>query len=292
MVNQPEDEFVTAFRKKPAKAPRGLLPGRRVATTLVWATATVAAVTLGVTAAGAVVGNDRTDLAADQQPGPSVSAEPTEKSKPAAEDEKKDAPSEEPTKEQTQAAPPAAAPPAAAQPEPEKSAPASEAADEKDEDDKAKDSAPRKLTAQDKNALVDGKQYKLLSALGTCLDRGSDNGAVGTNVVSWVCTTGGNQTFTLREAGRDLYRLEEGGRCVGVTNASTEAGGNIAMLACNESMSQRWSLTEVGDGYRTLAAGHSRYCMDVEAGKSETGTNVRQWHCNSMRAQQWLLKAA
>ncbi|MFK0222649.1 hypothetical protein ACIQWN_31215 [Streptomyces vinaceus] len=56
--SQPEPSFAEAFRRRPVRAPLGLLPGRRVWTTLGW----TAAVTVPLTLTASLVGNGTLDF--------------------------------------------------------------------------------------------------------------------------------------------------------------------------------------------------------------------------------------
>ncbi|WP_129841629.1 RICIN domain-containing protein [Streptomyces sp. RFCAC02] len=293
MVDEPEKGFASTYRKKPAVAPRGLLPGRRVFTSMGWGVATAVVVSLSVVAAGAVLGGDgdpdTTLVSGTLEPTPEQ--QETEPAEPAAptEEETEEA-AEEPTEEEE---PPVEeeAPVVQEEPDPEPEIEEEEQEEEVEEEDTGAESGTALTETIQGPEPVDGQTYRLISGLGTCLDRSNGLTDPGTAVQSFGCNDGDAQRFTLHEVGRDLWMLQSGNVCVGVQDASQDMGGDIRMYTCNESMSQRWSLTEVGDGYFELAAGHSKYCMDVENGKSESWTNVRQWDCNQARAQQWKFEA-
>ncbi|MQS07701.1 hypothetical protein FNX48_011130, partial [Streptomyces sp. IF17] len=99
----PPGTFAATFAERPTRGRLGLVPGRRVFVTLGGGVATAAALTLAVTAVGAVwpEGRDRTETVASTEEPPASQSPPPVGPEPESETE----PSEEEEKEEEEAAP-------------------------------------------------------------------------------------------------------------------------------------------------------------------------------------------
>ncbi|MFR9723407.1 RICIN domain-containing protein [Streptomyces sp. MS19] len=290
MARKPADRFGEAFRRRPALARRGLLPGRRVAVSLLWAA--VVASLLGVSAlgAGALLDGGSGDRVPEPvaAPRPVVevpAVEPTEE-EPTEEPTEEEEPAEEEPAEEPAPPPP---PPVVEEPveeeEPAEEEPAGE--EEPAEEEPAGEEEPATRSDPAPGLIADGT-YHIVNGIGTCLDRSNSRDDPGTVIWSFHCNSSYAQTWQVRAVGDDTYRLETpGGTCAAVQDSSQEMGALIRLNPCSDATAQYWKARDVGDGYVELHAGHSPWCLDVKNGDTTSTAEIRQWHCNNARPERW-----
>ncbi|TDC06009.1 hypothetical protein E1265_35035 [Streptomyces sp. 8K308] len=292
MPKQQPQRFVDAFADRPALARRGLLPGRRVFTSLGWAVAVATVVSVTGWSMGTFLAGDDgapETVAADvpQQPSPEPEPEPTTE-EPEPEEEREEQPEEQPEEEpeQTQEQPPPRPQQQEEQPEVEEEEPEPEREEEPEPETEEAD------TVRQENVVPDGV-YRLMPGTtdDRCLDVDSSGTDAGTNVRQWECNETSAQNFALQSTGtRNTYRLIGlGGNCVDVENGSLDAGANIRMWGCNGAPAQQFRLEPNLNGY-VLVSARSGHCMDVMDASVDWGANVRQWECNRTPAQTWRLE--
>ncbi|MDT0267675.1 RICIN domain-containing protein [Streptomyces sp. DSM 44915] len=317
MVNKSGDDFPTQYRRGPAKTPRGLLPGRRVYTSLGWGTTAAVAVVLTVVTAGAFLGGGAgtgTGTGNASEQAAQLPTTPDRNTSDSVTEDEGEAPPEDLTEETVQdstretdrdstrdSTERAAVDSADRSTDLGVRAVEPPAPEERDEESvqvrepmalettPAQSGTPtgeRGRRVVSPEPLVDGGTYRVLSGLGTCLDRRYGAKEPGTEVQSFRCNSADAQVFRLHEVADDVWVLRSGLVCLAVAGATPEMGGGVEMATCDASPSQRWAVS--GDnGLRQLTAGHSGYCLDIADGRTESGTDVRQWDCNQMPAQQW-----
>ncbi|TDC63073.1 RICIN domain-containing protein [Streptomyces hainanensis] len=285
MPKQQPERFVDAFTQRPALARRGLLPGRRVFTSLGSAAAVAVVVALSAWSLGNVMSGDE-----DETP-VAFSAELTERTpepEPAPEEEPEPEPTEEESAEEepeTEEQPPPPAP----DPEPEETEEEPPPPEEEPEEEPEPENA--EVVSQE-NLVPDGV-YRLLPGTtdDRCLDVDSSGTENGTNIRQWECNETSAQNFALQSTGElNTYRMVGlGGNCVDIAGESLDAGANIHMWDCNGDLGQEFRLEPNLNGYVVISA-QSGHCMDVMDASTDWGANVHQWLCNRTPAQTWRLE--
>ena len=74
-----------------------------------------------------------------------------------------------------------------------------------------------------------------------------------------------------------------------VKNASYYAGANVRFHTVDNTASQMFEVTYLGNGKYTFQNYNSKKMLDVENGGTTSGTNVRQWTDNGSSSQTWIL---
>ncbi|GAB2896684.1 RICIN domain-containing protein [Streptomyces mayteni] len=286
MPKQQPERFVDAFTHRPALARRGMLPGRRVFTSLASAAAVAVVVALSAWSLGNVMsGDDETPVAADltaRIPAP----EPAPEREPAPEPTEEETVEEEPETEEQP-------PPPAPDPETEETEEPVEEPVEEPEEEPAEEPEPENAEVVRQENLVPDGVYRLLAGTtdDRCLDVDSSGTENGTNVRQWECNETAAQNFALQSTGElNTYTLTGlGGNCVDIAGDSLDAGANIHMWNCNGGMSQRFRLEPNLNGY-ILVSTMTSHCVDVMDASTDWGANVHQWLCNRTPAQTWRLE--
>lgn len=82
------------------------------------------------------------------------------------------------------------------------------------------------------------------------------------------------------------------GLALDVDCADFSSGANVQQYARNGSATQRWLITQRGDGAYTIAsAGGPGLVLDAKWGSTSNGTNVQLYESNGSAAQSWRLAA-
>lgn len=106
------------------------------------------------------------------------------------------------------------------------------------------------------------------------------------------CINGGSQqNWYFTPVGGGYYTLQNGlsGKCLDVTNASTQDGALMQQYSCNGGQQQNWYFTVVGNGYYTIQNQLSGKCLDDTNASTSNGTQMQQWSCNGASQQSWYL---
>lgn len=88
-----------------------------------------------------------------------------------------------------------------------------------------------------------------------------------------------NVTYTFRNA--------HAGKCLDVTNVSSENGANIQLWECTGQAAQQFTLVPYEEGYYSLKNVQSQKCIDVWARSTEAGANLAQYTCSGGTNQQF-----
>ncbi|MDT0308742.1 RICIN domain-containing protein [Streptomyces sp. DSM 44917] len=282
----PPSRFSQAFARRPAVARRGLLPGRRVFTSLAWTAAVILVVTLSVWTAGTLLPGDGGPSEAVAAPRPSAAEEApaTPEETPEPEPTQEETEPERPRERTEEAEPADPGPETRPDPEPERE-PGPEPDPDPEPETRPDPDTPR-AGEPEEPAIVSGAVYVLHSGPGGCLDMGPGN-SDGDNVMQWECNGTPNQAFTVRAHGPDHYTLWAKGLCLDVAAASPDAGANVQMAYCSGVAAQDWRFEPLGDGRYRLVSAVSGHCLDVTGGRPEPGTNVIQWTCTGGTPQVW-----
>ena len=143
--------------------------------------------------------------------------------------------------------------------------------------------------------------YYIKSNLGTTIDLTSGAVASGTNIQMYTMADTQAQKWKLdaTRANASERPLEDGTymiqnstntqRVFDVQSGSVSNGGNIRLYQSNNTSSQRYEFTYVGNGYYKILAERSGKSLDVSNGSSSAGTNLQQYAWNGTAAQLWKL---
>ena len=82
-------------------------------------------------------------------------------------------------------------------------------------------------------------------------------------------------------------------KVVDLNAGNTKNGNNIQLYASNDTVSQKWKVTNLGNDYYEIASIiDNSYVLDVDGGGKKKGTNVQIYKQNNTSAQKWTLKYA
>ncbi|WP_129286923.1 RICIN domain-containing protein [Streptomyces sp. GZWMJZ-114] len=306
-----EQTFADTFRQRPARAPHGLVPSRRVWVTLGWAAAVSATVTLSAVAARATVldddGKESPALAASDtsarvaaDPAASPSGSPTSSPSPS------QSPSKEAAKPQEKSGSggsggggpvsggaPAGAPAAPPTGTQEKSgtggsgggsdggAAKSEAKkDTKDEKPSGSSgssggNAPKKAQApaQDFSRPLGAIVGRYGDFQGHCVQ------LAGSSLKLYPCDGGADQQWQFAKDGT----LRKNGRCLSLAGRSTNDGTYAVMAGCDSTNVTQWRYSP-GNDIVNVAADK---CLDVANASTAGGTPLQIAWCSGNWAQKW-----
>ncbi|MBN1845525.1 MAG: RICIN domain-containing protein [Sedimentisphaerales bacterium] len=128
-----------------------------------------------------------------------------------------------------------------------------------------------------------GLWYAILARhSGKCLEVAGGPTATGngTTVQQWDYHGQHNQQWRLEPAADGYYRLtprHARGKCLDVSEASTDAGADVIQWDYTGGANQQWRLLAGEDGHFALVARHSDMCADVNGVSTANGANVLQW---------------
>src|SRR3569833_132030 len=120
---------------------------------------------------------------------------------------------------------------------------------------------------------------------GRCLDVPIGSASPGTQVQSYDCSGGANQTWTLTSSGQLTVNSGGATLCLDAYANQTSAGSKVETWTCNGAANQQWRLNSGG----TVTGVQSGLRLDVTAGATANGSLVELWTCNGQSNQQWTL---
>jgi hypothetical protein len=85
---------------------------------------------------------------------------------------------------------------------------------------------------------------------------------------------------------------QNSGKCADVVGASTANGAEIIQYTCGTGANQRFTLTDLGNGYYNIVSVNSGKCLDVSGSSTANGARIIQYTCGTGTNQQWELRAA
>jgi chitinase len=89
-----------------------------------------------------------------------------------------------------------------------------------------------------------------------------------------------NGTYTLQAV--------HSGKCAEVAGSSLSDGAGVQQWSCSSTkLSQRWKVTDLGNGYARVTNANSNKCLDVYGASTADGAKIQQWSCNTGYNQQW-----
>ncbi|MBB4794816.1 RICIN domain-containing protein [Streptomyces nodosus] len=279
--------FADTFRDKPARAPRGLVPGRRVWATVGWTAAATATVTLSASLAQHVRfgddGQDATTVTAASaapvaaEPGSPSSSEPTPSASSAS-------PGEKPAQQQktvehiTVQQPPVA--PDAPRTEEKKTEPTtSDTAEKPAEKPTKKPAATTPKTekaqapAQEVSGPVGAISGRYDAFVGKCVQ------LVGSALQLYPCNGSADQQWKFASDGT----LRKNGRCLTTAGRSTLDGARVVMNTCDATDVMQWRHS-AGHDIVNVAADK---CLDVAGAGTANGTPLQIAWCSGNAAQKW-----
>lgn len=113
----------------------------------------------------------------------------------------------------------------------------------------------------------------LKSGLGTCLDAAGSYPKAGSNVSSWTCHGGKNQSWKFQ--GKKL--VNGSGLCLDIEGGKS----NLIVWSCHGGANQQWTLS--GGRLKNV----NGKCVDIAGESAKAGTNVMVYNCHSGKNQQW-----
>ena len=155
-----------------------------------------------------------------------------------------------------------------------------------------------------------------------CMDIHGASTEKGTNVEIFQTNEGANQKFKLNKLGKietppkvdtqptppagqeEQQKLTEGVYKIksavndnmvfdiDMSNSGYETGANLQMYADCNAKNQKFYVKDLGNGYYTIKAIHSKQVLDVFGAYKENGTNVTQFTETNSDNQQWKIKSA
>ena len=128
------------------------------------------------------------------------------------------------------------------------------------------------------------------------LDVVGDTGNIanGTNVQIWNDSASSRyNSFDLIYVTDGFYKLKHvaSGKCLDVTNGSSNFGANVALHDDNGSLAQQWGITLNNGGY-SLVSRVNGYALDLDNGNTSNGANVQVYPKLNNDHQRWSFVAA
>ncbi|WP_432745833.1 ricin-type beta-trefoil lectin domain protein [Streptomyces sp. JH002] len=276
--------FAETFARAPARAPRGLVPGRRVWTSLgsgvVLAAATVLAVPL---LSANVFDSGNTELAADvrtpefELPPLIIEELPSEEPEEELVEEEEEEAEEEKEEERRQADPPAAPPPA-----PPVVVEEEKKADPPAEKEEKKNDPPAEPKNEDPPApYITRGNVQIKGLDGKCLDVANSRTDNGTPATLFDCNGSNAQKWNFWSDGT----LRAMGNCLSVVGAKTTDGTLLHMWDCTGNATQRWAVSPNNDIVNISAD----KCLDVPWADSSSGIQLQIAICSGNPAQKWTI---
>ncbi|MGW0578159.1 RICIN domain-containing protein [Streptomyces sp. NPDC002920] len=277
--------FSEAFARRPARSPRGLVPGRRVWISLGWGGAVAAVCALGIplVSSGVLTSDGGDEVAAGSSvlvasPTPSLtpSATPTPTLTPS--------PRSAPPAGTAKRTPKAAEEPAVAQaPNPPgtvatvtATAKAKAPAAKKTSAAKAKTkirTTAEPTPSQDFSRPVGRISGHYDGFVGKCIQ------LVGSALQLYGCDGGSDQQWSFAANGT----LQKGGRCLSLSGRSTGDGTRVVMAACDSTTVTQWRVSGAYDIVNVAAD----KCLDVANAGTANGTPLQIAWCSGNAAQKW-----
>jgi hypothetical protein len=289
--------FADTFRRRPARAPHGLLPGRRVWVTLGWTAAVSATVTLSaaLTASGVLdrdeevttasagdslpAGDTAVPAGSSSAPSPTPSPTPSKEKDGKKEKEKEKAADEdtggEKGEEGAAVVRPAAPVTVTARPDTDddgkKSADSAESGS--GDSEKSTDTTSTAKRTQDFSRPVGRISGLYDPFIGRCIQ------LVGSSLQLYGCDGGGDQDWQFASDGT----LRKGGRCLSLAGRSTQDGTPVVMASCDSTDVTQWRYSG-GNDIVNVAADK---CLDVANAATADGTPLQIAWCSGNSAQKW-----
>jgi hypothetical protein len=116
---------------------------------------------------------------------------------------------------------------------------------------------------------------------GKCLDVSGSSTTPGTQLQTWDCHGGTNQTWTRTGSGQLTVYGEGSTRCASAAN--TAAGTPVVISSCDGGTGQQWRFNANG----TVTGVQSGICLDVNGASTANGAKIVLWTCNGGSNQQW-----
>ncbi|MGI5439239.1 ricin-type beta-trefoil lectin domain protein [Streptomyces shenzhenensis] len=285
-----ERPFAEAFRQRPARAPHGLVPGRRVWVTLGWAAAVSATVTVSAVVAAGTGRHDADEIttaSADRTvPAPTASAPGTpspspESPEPSASESKK---TESHVKSDQHRVVRPAAPVTVTQQAPASGGGRSSGAAKSSGEKSAAEKGSTEKSTTEKSATVKAPAQDFSRPLGPIVGRydafvGRCVQLVGTALQLYPCDGGADQNWQFAANGT----LRKDGRCLSLAGRSTGDGTRVVMAACDTTNTTQWRYSP-GNDIVNVAADK---CLDVANASTAAGTPLQIAWCSGNAAQKW-----
>ncbi|WP_320784294.1 RICIN domain-containing protein [Streptomyces sp. CRN 30] len=288
-----ERSFSDTFRHRPARAPHGLAPGRRVWATLGWAAAVSATVTFSAALASSGVldreeetptspTSDRIALGGGTvpseptaTPSASPSPSPSEKEKKKRDEKEKSAGDPDGAAEEQAVVRPAAPVTVTAEADPDedekKSSGSSKSGSSSGGSEKSGTTA--KKQTQDFSRPVGRISGLYDPFIGRCVQ------LVGSGLRSYTCDGGADQNWQFASDGT----LRKDGRCLSLAGRDTGDGTPVVMASCDSTNVTQWRYSS-GNDIVNVAADK---CLDVAAAATSDGTPLQIAYCSGNSAQKW-----
>jgi glucuronoarabinoxylan endo-1,4-beta-xylanase len=128
---------------------------------------------------------------------------------------------------------------------------------------------------------------------GLVLDTHNEGTTVGTLVNQNPGDGGSSQTWTLIQAGSDLYKVQSksSGLFLGITNMSTSNGGTALLWSDNGTADHLWRFVADSGGYYKIVNNNSGLVLGISNMSTSAGASVIQWADNGTADHLWKLTA-
>ncbi|WP_083976668.1 family 20 glycosylhydrolase [Kitasatospora azatica] len=141
-----------------------------------------------------------------------------------------------------------------------------------------------------------GHSYTLTAASsGSAADVNGGSTTAGAAVIEYHPTGGGNQQWTLQDAGNGAFHLVsvKSGLCLDVTGSARTDGAAVIQWTCGTTANQTWTLTAATGGGYAVTAQHSGKLLSVgSSGSTADGTPLVQAASAGAAWQRWVFTQA
>lgn len=112
-----------------------------------------------------------------------------------------------------------------------------------------------------------------------------------TRIHLWNAHGGKTQTFTFIPYPDGSYRIETAfGKCLDVKGGEAYSKTAVQQYERNDTLSQKWYLTDAGDGFYYISSALDRtLLLDVTGGEAKNGTKLQIYCANQTASQKWKL---
>jgi hypothetical protein len=80
------------------------------------------------------------------------------------------------------------------------------------------------------------------------------------------------------------------GKCLDITSNSTADSARALQWPCGSGTNQRFTISDLGNGYSRIVARHSGKCLDVSSNSTADGATILQYTCGGATNQQWQVR--
>ena len=150
--------------------------------------------------------------------------------------------------------------------------------------------------------IVSSASGKVLDADGGAFSNGTNVQIYSSNdsaAQQWKVTPVGNDILTqasrlmaagLSDGWYTIHMKNEPGKTLDISGGSLDDGGNVQVYSANNSDTQIFGVSSLGNGLYSIRSFSSGKVIDLSGGCIDKGTNIQQYGWNESQAQKWYIE--